>query len=118
MKLSDIKGERTLEVVADLVDPIANIAKDKEAMKLFEKKTCPKGKTQKQFFIERVQASLPAMMKNHKQDIIKILSTIEGVSEEEYTDSLNLAKLISDCVELITDEEFLAFLSQNGTDQK
>lgn len=31
MKLSDIKGERTLEVIADIINPIANIAEDETA---------------------------------------------------------------------------------------
>ena len=35
MKLSDIKGERTLDVIAELIDPISNIASDKVAADLF-----------------------------------------------------------------------------------
>ena len=38
MKLSDIKGERTLDVIAEIIDPVANIAEDKAASDLFQKK--------------------------------------------------------------------------------
>ena len=45
MKLSDIKGDRTLEVIADLVDPIANIAEDEDTFALFRREKLPAGMT-------------------------------------------------------------------------
>jgi electron transfer flavoprotein alpha subunit len=111
MKLSEVKGERTFEVIADLVEPIANLAEDKAVMAFFEKKQCPKGKTAREFTIERIRKALPALMRDHKDDIVLILSTIEGVTTEEYTSNLNMAKLMGDVYSLVTDEEFLSFLS-------
>ena len=110
MKLSDVKGERTLDVIADIIEPISNIASDKEAMALFEKKKTPKGMNSREFFLKRVGKSVPVLLKDHKDDVIQILSTIEGVTVEEYTAELNMAKLVSDVMELLTDEEFLSFL--------
>ena len=97
MRLSDVKGERTLDVVADIIDPIANIAEDEVASELFTRKKLPE--------------------KGHKKDVITILSTIEGTSPKEYTGALNLAKLFKDCVELLTDEAFeeLFISAQNET---
>jgi hypothetical protein len=111
MKLSDIKGERTLEVVADLVEPIANIAQDKETAALFKKRQVPKGKTPTQFFIDRVRKSVPSLLRNHKNDMIQILATIEGTDVKDYTENLNMAKLVNDLIELFNDEEFASFLS-------
>ena len=37
MKLSKIKGERVFDVIADIIDPIANIAEDKVAAALFQR---------------------------------------------------------------------------------
>ena len=37
MKLSDVKGERTIEVIAEIIDPIANIAEDEEASAMFKR---------------------------------------------------------------------------------
>ena len=42
MKLSDIKGERTLDVIAEIIEPIANIAADQTAAALFQRQRCPK----------------------------------------------------------------------------
>lgn len=116
MKLSEIKGDRTLDVIADIIDPIANIAEDEKAVDLFTKKQLPKGMTPKQFLLKRARECVPALLKDHKTDVIAILSSIEGVSPEEYAGELNLAKLFKDCVDLITDEAFTAFFTSAGSE--
>lgn len=106
MKLSDVKGERTLEVVADLIDPICNIAQDENAAALFRREKLPEGVTAKDFLLQRVKKSAPKLLKDHKSDIVAILATIEGVPSAEYEKGLNLVKLFSDFVDLMTDEAF------------
>ena len=107
MRLSNIKGDRTLEVIAEIIDPIANIAEDEEASSMFKREKLPDGMTAKKFLMKRVRKSLPALLKGHKADIIAILSAIEGVSAEEYAGALNLVKLVKDCTDLLTDEAFM-----------
>lgn len=116
MKLSDIKGERTLDVIADIIDPIANIAEDAEASALFRREKVPEGMTARTFLLQRARKAVPALLRGHKRDIIAILSAVEGTTEEAYTASLNLVKLTKDAVELISDEAFLTlFISaQSG----
>lgn len=109
MKLSDIKGERTFDVVADLIGPIASIARDEEAAELFQPKDLPKGMTPWGFFLSRVEKSLPKLMKSHRAELITIMATINGVSEEEYVKNVNLGSLFADLVELVTDREFTSF---------
>lgn len=108
MKLSEIKGERTLDVIADIIDPIANIAEDEAASELFRREKLPEGMTAKQFLLKRARRAVPALLKGHKADIIAILSTIEGTSPEDYTGALNMVKLFKDCTDLLTDEAFAA----------
>lgn len=108
MKLSEIKGERTLEVIADIIDPIANIAEDEAASELFRREKLPEGMTAKKFLLKRARKAVPALLKGHKADIIAILSTIEGTSPEDYTGALNMVKLFKDCADLLTDEAFTA----------
>ena len=45
MKLSDVKGDRTLEVIADLIEPICTIAEDENAAALFKREQLPDGMT-------------------------------------------------------------------------
>lgn len=117
MKLSDIKGERVFDVIADIIDPIANIAQDKDVAGMFKRTAVPEGMKARDFFAERMRKGMPALLKGHKQDIIAILATIEGVTPEQYTDTLDLAKLFTDAMELVTDNAFLDFLSSRETEK-
>lgn len=115
MKLSDIKGDRVLDVIADIIDPIANIAQDKDAAAMFKREAVPEGMEPREFFAARMRAGMPALLKGHKSDIIAILAAIEGVAPEQYAASLNLAKLFTDVMELVNDNAFLDFLSSPKT---
>lgn len=117
MRLSDIKGERTLDVIADIIDPIANIAEDETASALFKREKLPQGMTANQFLIQRARKAVPALLKGHKKDIIAILAAIDGTTPEEYTGALNLVRLTKDCVELLTDDAFgTLFISAQSED--
>ena len=116
MRLSDVKGERTLDVIAEIIEPIANIAEDEVSTEIFSRKKLPEGMTPKQFALQRIKRSVPALIRNHKDEIVTILCTIEGTSEAEYKDSLNLAKLTKDILDLLTDEEFMAFFTSAQSD--
>ncbi len=117
MKLSDIKGERTFDVIAEIIDPIANIAEDEAVSELFSRQKLPEGMTPKKFMLKRAKKAVPALLRGHKDDIIAILSSIADVSPDEYKGALSIAKLIHDCFELLTDETFLTLFTsaQSGT---
>ena len=117
MKLSEVKGDRTLDVIADVIDPIANIAQDKDVAAMFKREAVPEGMEAHEFFAARMRAGMPALLKGHKSDIIAILAAIEGVAPEQYAASLNLAKLFTDVMELLTDEAFVNFLSSSETEK-
>ena len=111
MRLSDVKGKRTLEVIADLVAPVASIAQDEDATELFRRRELPKGMTAEQFVIERMKKAVPALLKGHQDEIIQILASIQGVTPEEFESGMNLMSITKDVFELITDSEFISFLS-------
>lgn len=119
MRLSDIKGERTLDVIADIIEPIANIASDEEAADLFVRKPLPKGMKPKEFLLKRVKKSVPKLIKSHKSDLITILASFEGITPKEYTDKLNMITFTKDVIELLTDETFGAlFISSAQTPEQ
>lgn len=120
MRLSDIQGERVFDVIADIIDPIANIAEDEQAASLFKREKLPEGMTAKQFLLARARKAAPALLKGHKGDLIAILSTIDGTSPEAYRGALSLVKLLRDVTDLLTDEAFttLFISAQTGTDDK
>ena len=115
MKLSDIKGDRVLDVIADIIDPIANIMQDKDIAAMFKREAVPDGMEARDFFAKRMRKGLPVLLKGHKTDIIAIMAAIEGVTPEQYAEALDFPKLFTDVMELITDDAFFNFLSSSET---
>lgn len=115
MRLSDIKGDRVLDVIADIIDPIANIVQDGDVAAMFERKAVPEGTDARDFFAKRMCKGMPVLLKGHKADIIAIMAAIEGVTPGQYAASLDFPKLFTDVMELVTDDAFLDFLSSPGT---
>lgn len=116
MKLSDVKGERTLDVIADIIEPIINIAVDEDAAAVFKRQEVPEGMTARGFAAERIKKGVPRIIKAHRKDIITILASIEGVSRKKYIETMSLPKLTKDFLELTTDEEFLDLFSSAQTE--
>lgn len=115
MKLSDIKGDRVFDVIADIINPIANMVQDKDVAAMFKREAVPDGMEARDFFAKRMCKGLPVLLKNHKADIIAIMAAIEGVTPGQYAESLDFPKLFTDAMELVTDDAFLNFLSSSET---
>lgn len=117
MKLSDINGDRVLDVIADIIDPIANMAEDKDVAAMFERKAVPEGMEARDFFAQRMRKGLPVLLRVHKADVIAVMAAIEGVTPEQYAASLDLPKLFTDVMELMADDALLDFLSSSKTEK-
>jgi hypothetical protein len=100
MKLSEIKGEHALDVLADLLDPISEIVSDKEIATIIKSK------------MPKVKIIKPAI-KNHKKAVIQALALLDGVPPEEY--EVNLLTLPLKILEILNDpmiEELFSSQSQ------
>ena len=115
MKLSQIKGAEAIDVLARIIQPIANIALDKEALEAIKLKPVEKdGKTPEQIrelALQRIREAIPAMLGKHRDDICEIIAAINGQTSDEYVASLTFAKLLKDCMDVLTDNELLSFFS-------
>lgn len=136
MKLSEIKGERTFDVIAEIIVPIATIAQDEKVSKLFDGSGKPKNMTPWQYFIERAKVAIPVMMRNYKGEICEIMAALNEITKDEYINGvvnpdydeeksaeegydvpkytvppLSVPKLFADVMELLTDSEFISFFS-------
>lgn len=114
MALKDIKGQQVLDVLADLIDPFISIALDENASAMFKREKCPEGMEPTQFFLDKVRKSLPALIKEHRDEFILILAVMDGYTPsqvDEYAEGLTFAKLLKGVYDMLTDEELLAFLS-------
>ena len=76
MKLSEIKGEKALEVMADLLDPLAEIISDEEIKAVYE----DKDKT----YLDVAKLAI----KSHTKALTAILALLDGENPETYEVSL------------------------------
>ena len=111
MKLSELKGERAVEVIADLIAPIANIVDDQKNLQLFrfEKR---EGETDREAGLRDFKEKIPNLLKTHKQDVLAILCAVNGANPED----MRLTDIVKGVVELANDKDFQSlFLSSVST---
>ena len=107
MRLSDFKGEAALDVLADIIEPLANILSDKEIQALSKQDNTP------------VIAMVKPAIKNHKHDLIVILARLEEMPVDEYEKTMSLFTLPKQVLELLNDPEVQSlFQSQGQTKMK
>lgn len=107
MKLSELKGERAVEVIADLIAPIANIAADQKNLKLF-RNTRREGESDHDFGLRELTEKIPVLLRTHKADVLTIICAVNGKDPEE----LSIVDVIKDAMDLVKDKDFMSlFLS-------
>ena len=99
MKLSDIKGEDALEVVADLLDPIAKISQNNDFKKIDRKNRL--------VFFQTV-------LRSCKKEIIEILAILDRTPVDEY--EVSLATLPGKVAELFSDPSVQMLFGLQGWD--
>lgn len=87
MKLSEIKGEKALDMWVDLIDPISAIIGDEEVEKAYKSG-------------QKLQA-VKIAIKSHKKEVTTILAIIDGEDPETYEPSaiaipVKLAEIFND----------------------
>ena len=112
MKLSEVRGERVFDVMADLIEPLCKIATDKQVKALFKQRACPKGMDPRDFML--IQQAGPKIIKAHKDDLIDVLCIIGDLDRAEYVSGMTLMRLWSDVMELLSDEDFVSFLASEN----
>lgn len=98
-KLSEIKGEDAIDVLADILEPLTIIMSDDEIRKA-------------------VKAKLPNIkiiylaLKSHKKEIVKILAVMDGQDAETY--EVNLLELPARILEILNDETLMSLFTSQG----
>lgn len=106
MKLSEIKGERAIEVIADLIEPIANIAMDKNLKEIFKIEVA-EGETAEEAAAKKIKAKIPYLLKEHKKDVANVLGILEDKNPEE----LNILQIIKGVMDFANDKALLQLFS-------
>lgn len=98
MKLSDFKDEAALDLLADIIDPAAEIMSDKGIAEHLRN-----GQTAK---------AIKPILKNHKQAITTILALLDGEDPGSY--HFNFLALPKKLLELLNDPELMDLFQSQG----
>lgn len=89
-KLSEVKGEEALDVLAEILEPIVTIINDEEVRAGFE---------------TNVAKSVSVALKKYKTEILEIFASINGKSVEETCEEIDILSLPSYIVEILNEPE-------------
>lgn len=101
MRLSDFKGEEAIEVLGEIIEPLALICADADIQKLVKSKA------------PAIKFIKPAL-KNHKKEVIAVLATLNKKPVKEFEQELNLLNLPVMVIELINDPEVQNLFRSQG----
>lgn len=96
-KLSEYKNEEALDLLAGIIEPVALVFADKGFVEALQ---------------ENILKSVSYLLKNHKKEVISILSSLDGVPVEEY--ECNLFTIPLKLVEILNDEDLKDFFRSQG----
>lgn len=110
MKLSEVRGDRVFDIIADITEPLCNIAADDAVSVLFESDK-PDGMDAKAYALDKVKRCIPSLLRGHKADLIAVLAAIEGTTPADYASNVTVPMLVKAVYDLLTDDDLLGFLS-------
>lgn len=98
-KLSEYKNEEAAAVLADILEPAAEIMSDNKFKEAFQ--------------TSKISAAKIAL-REHGKAIIDVLAIYDGIPREEY--SVNPLEIVSKVIAILNDKELMsAFISQGQT---
>ena len=98
-KLSEIKGEDAMDILADLIEPLAEFAQDKTFVEMIRSG-------------ERIKAVSYAI-KTHKKAVLTVMALLEDENPDEYEPPL--LRLPVMLLELFNDPELIALFPSQQT---
>lgn len=98
MKLSEFENEKALDLLADIIEPAAEIFTDTDLA------DCARaGKKLK---------AINIALKNHQESVIAILAALDGKKPEEYKG--NIITMTASLLEILNDEDLIAVFRSQG----
>lgn len=101
MKLSDVKGERSADVVADVIAFVCALGSEEEINALLTPR-----KGEKVNNAEFARSFFPVVFKKYKKELYEVLGSIEGCGAKAYAAKADPATLFNDFAGLLSDPMF------------
>jgi hypothetical protein len=102
-KLTEIKGERAIDAMADVLEPLSLIFADAEIQRSI------KSEEPKLLLIKKI-------LKAHKREAIQIMAILDGEKPETY--DINLLKIPMKMLEIVNDPEIQSLFTYQGQNKE
>lgn len=99
-KLSEFKDDEAMDVLAEILDPMVNIMKNKDFVLAI------RGDREKEIKPNRVEA-IKIAIKDNRSDVVKVMAVLNETPVEEF--HYNLLTLPQMMVEMFNDKELMGF---------
>lgn len=120
MKLSELTTEQAADVLCELTPYIANITGDKTFLDELAKKFDAKGKSVAElytFAAKKCAVLAPVLLKDHREDVFGILSTLNGTTTDAVAKQ-NVLTTVLQIRAIFKDKELLDFFKSFGQEEK
>lgn len=104
MKLSEVKGEKALEMFADLIEPVAEIMGDKKVSSVLRE-----GKKAK---------AISIAIKNHKYAVMQIMAILDDKDIKEFEKECNIMSLPKKLLDIVNDPSIFELFTSQGQETK
>lgn len=101
MKLSEIKGQKAIEVIADIIEPATDILSDPKV------KLAARSKN--------IAAAASIALKNHPAQVLRVLAVLDGEDPETYAPSL--LEIPKKLIDLLNDPEVSALFTSSDQNE-
>lgn len=102
MRLSDIRGEQALDVLANILDPVSKIAVDEGFQKLVKAK-------------DKI-GCVQYILRNYKKETLSIMASLDGEDPKDYNPTL--PQIPAKLLELLNDPVIKPFFESQGRSQE
>ena len=90
-RLSEIKGEEAIDVLAEIMTPVSSICGDEKVKKTWESRD------------KNLMAFVQIMFKNHKDALVDVLCILDGSTRKEYLKSATVISIVEDAFYVMND---------------
>lgn len=111
-KLSDLNTDECLNVLCEITPYVSNIMSDQDLMENLGKGVDKKGMTNVGVImlgIKRIFNAVPLLLKNHREDIYNIVSTVGGEMSVEEIAAQNIMVTLNQVRSLMRDKVLIDF---------
>lgn len=110
--LDDIKGERSFDVLADVMEIMFTLADDPNVMRFAKRgENVPEGEDATEWGLKMVKECVPAMIRDHRDALASVIALSQGTTKAKYLKEVTPKQLWNDVFAIFNDSVLVGFLA-------